>query len=213
MDSRLYKEIGKSVERAKKNGGSLTDQNLLYVVKVASDISAKTGVDVETLITEGVIGMRKAEEVYDPKQNDNFVKYAAMSVRGYMLNAVNRQSSLVHIPANQMKGFKKGQEQNEDTKVEYTCIDASNYDTLGTVDNDAFNFDRDTILRNGLARLDENARIAVKMKLRMDEYEKVEKNNMKAIAEELEVPLVTANKIYKDAVAKLTKYCQAEYNS
>lgn len=213
MDNKLYKEIEKAVDYAKKHNGSLTDQNIPYVVKVAYDVATKTGADFDALLAEGIIGMKKAEEKYDPAQNDSFVKYAAPSVRGYMLNAINRQGSLVHIPANLMKGFKKGQEQNEDTKLQYDRIDASNYDTLGMVDNDAFNLDRDTILENGIKRLDINGQIAINMKLRRGSYENVEKNNMKAIAEELEVPLVVANKIYKDALAKLTKYCQAEYNS
>ena len=36
---------------------------------------------------------------------------------------------------------------------------------------------------------------------------------MQSIADELEVPLNTANKIYKDALEKLKKYCIAAYNS
>ena len=116
MDSRLYKEIGKAVKIAEKNGGSLTEKNLLYVVKVATDIANKTGADFDDLLAEGVVAMMEAEKRYDPEKNDNFVKSAAMSVRGYMLNYLNRQGSLVHIPANHMKGFKKGQERLEDRK-------------------------------------------------------------------------------------------------
>ena len=106
MDSKLYNEFGKAVEIAKKNNSSLTDQNLLYVVKVATDLANKTGADFETLLVEGVIGMKEAEKKYDPAKNDSFVKSSAMSVRGYMLNYLNRQDSLAHIPANHMKGSK-----------------------------------------------------------------------------------------------------------
>jgi DNA-directed RNA polymerase specialized sigma subunit len=93
MDSKLYNQIGKAVETARKNNGSLTEQNLLYVVKVATDIANKTGADLETLIGEGVIAMMKAEEKYDPSKNNSFAKAAAMAVRGYMLNSINRQVS------------------------------------------------------------------------------------------------------------------------
>ena len=79
MDSKLYNDIGETVERAKKIGGSLTEQNLLYVVKVATDIATKTGADLDSLIAEGVIAMMKAEEKYDPEKNDTFVKSAAKS--------------------------------------------------------------------------------------------------------------------------------------
>ena len=221
MDSKLYNDIGKAVEIAKKNGGTLTEQNLLYVVKVATDIAAKTGADFDSLLAEGVIAMIKAEEKYDPSKNDKFTKAAAMSVRGYMLNSLNRQGTLVHIPANHMKGFKKGQDRLDSSKIEYCPIDASNYDTLGYVDNSAFEVDRDAILQEGLKTLDINGRIAIEMKLHLGKYSErlpsegkdnivwKYKNSMQDIADELEVPLNTANKIYKDAMTKLSAYCQA----
>lgn len=221
MDSKLYNEIGKAVEIAKKSNASLTEQNLLYVVKVATDIANKTGADFESLIAEGVIAMMKVEEKYDPTKNDKFTKAAAMAIRGYMLNSINRQGTLVHIPANHMKGFKKGQERIEDSKIEYCPIDATNYDTLGEVDNSAFEVNRDEILQEGLKTLDINGRIAVEMKLHLGKYAETlpsedsdrliykYNNSMKDIADELEVPLNTANKIFKDAISKLSKYCQA----
>lgn len=226
MDSNFYKEIGRAVEMAKEKGASLTEQNLLYVVKVATDISNQTGVDFDSLLSVGIIAMKKAEEKYDPSQNDSFVKFAAMSVRGYMLNEVNRNNSLVHIPANHMKGFKKGQEKREGAKVEYEYIDSMDYDTLGTCENEAFLNDKDNILQNGLDRLDINGRIAMEMKLRMGKYSEMTpsesdptkmvykySNNLQSIADELEVPVNVANKIYKDAVNKLSKYCQAMMDS
>lgn len=221
MDSKLYNEIGKAVEIAQKNGGTLTEKNLRYVVKVAQDIANKTGADFESLISEGVIAMMEAEKKYDPTKNDKFVKAAAMSVRGYMLNYLNRQGSLVHIPANHLKGFKKGQDRLEESKIEYCPIDASNYDTLGEVDNTAFEINRDEILEEGLKTLDINGRIAMEMKLHRGKYaeqlpsEGKDKlvwkynNSMKDIANELEVPINTANKIYRDAFEKLKKYCIA----
>lgn len=224
MDSKLYNDIGKAVKIAQKNGGSLTEQNLLYVVKVAQDVANKTGADFESLLAEGVIAMMKAEEKYDPDKNDKFVKSAGMSIRGYMLNYLNRQGSLVHIPANHMKGFKKGQERNEASVVEYCPIDATNYDTLGYEDTTIDNYDKECILLEGLKTLDINGRIAMEMKLHLGKYsellpsdgkDKLEfkyDNSMKAIADELEVPLNKANKIYKDAYTKLQKYCMAAIN-
>ena len=56
MDSKLYNDIGKAVEIAKKNGGTLTEQNLLYVVKVATDIANKTGADFDSLQQQWLSG-------------------------------------------------------------------------------------------------------------------------------------------------------------
>lgn len=219
MDSKLYNDIGKAVENAKKNNGSLTEQNLLYVAKVAADIANKTGADFDSLLAEGVIAMKNVEEKYDPSKNDKFTKAAAMAIRGYMLNSINRQGSLVHIPANHLKGFKKGQERLEESKIDYCPIDATNYDTLGEVDNSAFKVDRNKIIQEGLKTLDINGRIAMEMKLHLGKYaEQLDSegkdkivwkynNSMKDIADELEVPLNTANKIYRDAFEKLKRYC------
>ena len=224
MDSKLYNDIGKAVKIAQKNGGTLTEQNLLYVVKVATDIANKTGADFDSLLAEGVVAMMEAEKKYDPSKNDKFVKAAAISVRGYMLNYLNRQGSLVHIPANHMKGFKKGQDRLDSSKIEYCPIDATNYDTLGEVDNSAFEADRYEILQEGLKTLEPNGRIAIEMKLHLGKYAETlpsegkdrlvykYNNSMQSIANELEVPLNTANKIYKDAMTKLQKYCQAVAN-
>ena len=222
MDSRLYSEIGAAVKRAEENGGDLTTKNLFYVAKVAKDLSAKTGADFDMLFSEGVIAMKKSEEKYDPEKNDSFVKFAGVSVRGYMLNAINRQGSLVHIPVNHQKGFKKGQEAEIDAaSVRTIDIDAFNYDRLGSVDGNIFFNERMDILNYGLETLDVNGRIALKMKLRLDEYGDMipseedptkmvykYQNNMKAIADMLEVPVPHASKIYKEALIKLSAYCQ-----
>ena len=223
MDSKLYNEIGAAVKRAEKNGGDLTTKNLFYVAKVAKDLSSKTGADFDMLFAEGVIAMKKCEERYDPEKNDSFVKFSGVSVRGYMLNAINRQGSLVHIPVNHQKGFKKGQEAEADTNIQTVDIDAFNYDTLGMEDGSAFFNERMDILNDGLKTLDINSRIALKMKLRLDEYGDMipsdedptkmvykYENNMKAIADELEVPVTHASKIYKEALTRISAYCQSQ---
>jgi RNA polymerase sigma factor (sigma-70 family) len=224
MDSRLYSEIGAAVKYAEENGGDLTTKNLFYVAKVAKDLSAKTGADFDMLFSEGVIAMKKSEEKYDPEKNDNFVKFAGVSVRGYMLNAINRQGTLVHIPVNHQKGFKKGKDAESDaSSVRVIDIDAFNYDTLGSVDGMAFFNERMDILQEGLATLDYNSQIALKMKLRLDEFGDMipskddptkmvykYQNNMKAIAERLEVPVPHASKIYNDALKKISAYCQSQ---
>ena len=224
MDSKLYNDIGKAVKLAEKHGGTLTEKNLLYVVKVATDIANKTGADFDSLLSEGVIAMMNVEKKYDDTKNDKFVKAAAMAVRGYMLNYLNRQGTLVHIPVNHLKGFKKGQDRLESSKVDYCSIDASNYDTLGEVDENVFPIDRDAILQDGLKTLDINGRIAIEMKLHLGKYSETlpsngsnkikykYSNSMQSIADELEVPLNTANKIFKEAFTKLSKYCQSAAN-
>ena len=213
MDSNYYEEIGKAVERAQKLGGDLTTQNLLYVVKVAISVAKETGADENDLIAVGTEAMRKKEMKYDKTKNDNFVKYCGMSLRGEMMNFVNRQSHLVHIPVNHQKGFKKGQEAKEETKITYQEIKAEDYDRLGECSNEAFSNEKEEILRKGLETLDEVGRKTIKIKLRMDEYRDLKYNNFKVMADELEIPVPLARKIYTESLEKLSKYCQAVVNN
>lgn len=210
MDSKYYEEIGKAVERANKYGGDLTTKNLLYVVKVAVNVAKETGADENDLIAIGVEAMKKMESKYDPQKNNTFVKACALAVRGEMMNFVNRQTNIVHIPVNHQSGFRKGQEAREETKISYKPIEVEDYDCLGESSNDAFSDEREEILRKGLESLDEVGRKTIKMKLRLDEYKHLKKNNFQVMADELEVPVPIVRKIYTEAFEKLSKYCQKE---
>lgn len=211
MDSKLFDMISVAVKHAEKTNGDLTTKNLKYVYSTAMDISRRTGIDVDELFAEGVIAMKKCEQKYDPKKNDNFVKSCIPSIRGYMMNYVNRMNNLVHIPVNHMKGFKSGQEAKRDVShVSYSHIDGMDYDSLGATDDKIFNKDKFEILMDGISRLDSVSKVAVQMKLKLGDYTNTKNNNMKAIADELDVPINVASKIYKDAIKKLSKYCRAE---
>lgn len=212
MNSKYYEEIGKAVERAKKIGGDLTTQNLLYVVKIAIDVANKTGVDENDLIAIGTEAMKEIERKYDKTKNDTFIKACGPSIRGKMLNFVNRQTHLVHIPVNHLKGFKKGQDAKEETKITYKGIEPNDYDNLGECGNYAFRNEEENILRKGLETLDEVGQKTIKIKLRMDEYSNLEKNNFQFMAQELEVPIPIARKIYNESFEKLSKYCQKAIN-
>ena len=212
MDSKYYEEIGKAVERAKKIGGDLTTQNLLYVVKIAIDVANKTGVDENDLIAIGTEAMKEIERKYDETKNDTFIKVCGPSIRGKMLNFVNRQTHLVHIPVNHLKGFKKGQDAKEETKITYKGIEPNDYDNLGECGNYAFCNEEEYILRKGLETLDEVGQKTIKIKFRMDEYSNLEKNNIQFMSQELEVPIPIARKIYNESFEKLSKYCQEAIN-
>lgn len=212
MDSRYYEEIGKAVERARKNGSDLTTKNLLYVVKVAINVAKETGVDENDLIAVGTEAMKKVEKKYDPTKNDKFVKACALAVRYEMINFVNRQTNLVHIPVNHQSGFTKGSKAREETDISYKSIEFEDYDNLGECSNDAFKNERDEILRKGIKTLSPAGQKTIKIKLKLDEYEGLKHNNFQFMADELEVPLPVARKIYNDAFEKLSIFCQKEMN-
>lgn len=212
MDSRYYEEIGKAVEQAKIHGGDLTTQNLLYVVKVAINVAKETGADENDLIAVGTEAMKKVEKKFDPTKHDSFVKACSMFVRGEMMNFVNRQTNLVHVPVNHQRGFRKGSEAKEGTDISYQSIDIEDYDNLGECSNDAFKNERDEIIRKGIKTLSPAGQKTIKIKLRLDEYKELKHNNFQFMADELEVPLPVAKKIYNDAFEKLSIFCQKEIN-
>ena len=111
-----------------------------------------------------------------------------------------------------MKGFKKGQDSKEETKISYNDIDMYDYDTLGECSNYAFRNEEDIVLRKGIKTLDEAGQKTIKIKLKLDEYSNLEKNNYQVMAQELEVPIPVARKIYNESFEKLSKYCQKAVN-
>ena len=111
-----------------------------------------------------------------------------------------------------MKGFKKGQDAKEETKITYKGIEPNDYDNLGECGNYAFRNEEEDILRKGLETLDEVGQKTIKIKLRMDEYSNLKKNNFQFMAQELEVPIPIARKIYNESFEKLSKYCQEAIN-
>ena len=46
----------------------------------------------------------------------------------------------------------------------------------------------------------------------MNEYSNLKKNNFQFMAQELEVPIPIARKIYNESFEKLSKYCQEAIN-
>lgn len=212
MDSRLYEEIGKAVEKARKNNGDLTTQNLLYVVKVAKSVSKETGVDEDELIGVGTEAMKALESKYDSNKNDNFTKFCGMTLRGKMMNFINREyKNLVHIPVSDQKGFKKGQDAKEGTNVTYKSIDADDYDTLGECPNMSFYDEKFEVLEKGIDTLDEYGRKTIQIKFKLGEYKDIEHSSYQAMAEELEVTVPIAKKIYLEAYDKLKRYCISEF--
>ena len=100
MDSKLYNEIGRAVEEAKKKGGSLTEQNLLYVVKVAQDIASQAGLSNVTfqhgdvlevkgkfdfVVSRAVMPLRDMEKLvkrFISKENFNAIPNGLLCLKG-----------------------------------------------------------------------------------------------------------------------------------
>lgn len=206
MNSKLFNDIAFAVNNAKEN--DFVTKNLPYVYKCAMDYIKKhsaTTLDEEDLFDEGVIGLIKAAESYDPEKNTNFLGYAKQHIMGYIRNAAVRQGCLVHIPENHYT------DKDVDTNVYSESIDADDYDKYGIDESGTFYNDKYEILKRGIAILPKTQQTIARMKFRMDEYEQLESNSMKTIGESLGLKTKEVSDLWKDAQAKLTVYCREEY--
>lgn len=73
--------------------------NYRFVAQVAIQMKGR-GVEIEDLIGEGVIGLRRAIETFDPTSGNKFISYAVWWIRRYMIAATRDQTMAVQLPAN-----------------------------------------------------------------------------------------------------------------
>lgn len=76
-------------------------------IKIIANRYRGLGVPVEDLMQEGIIGVFKAQDHFDSKRNVKFSSYAIWWIRQSILNAVNTQGRLVHLPFGKINLFRK----------------------------------------------------------------------------------------------------------
>lgn len=90
----------------------------LYVELIAKKYEG-LGVPVEDLIQEGYIGIFKAKEHFDKTKNVKFSSYAIWWIRQSIINALNTQSRLVHMPFGKINLFRKIKNLREKYLIKY----------------------------------------------------------------------------------------------
>ena len=79
----------------------LITANLRFVVRIAGDYTGR-GLPFSDLIAEGNLGLIRAVETFDPGRGHKFITYAVWWIRQAILSALNRQTSPVAFPVNQI---------------------------------------------------------------------------------------------------------------
>ncbi|MBO6257226.1 sigma-70 family RNA polymerase sigma factor [bacterium] len=69
-----------------------------YVKKIASGISAQSGIPNEDLVQVGSIGLIKAIELFDPKKPAKFKTYAGYLIRGEIKHYLRDKASIIRAP-------------------------------------------------------------------------------------------------------------------
>lgn len=78
---------------------------------------SRRGLSFEDLMQEGVLGLMRAAEKFDPAQQTRFAAYATYWIRQSMLRAVDDQSRVIRIPVHLAESVRKATRIREATKA------------------------------------------------------------------------------------------------
>lgn len=78
---------------------------------------SRRGLSLEDLMQEGVLGLMRAAEKFDPAQQTRFAAYATYWIRQSMLRAVDDQSRVIRIPVHIAESVRKATRFREATKA------------------------------------------------------------------------------------------------
>jgi RNA polymerase primary sigma factor len=106
---RLYRK-GDSKARA-----TLISGNMRFVLKVALQYRGGP-IAVSDLVSEGAMGLSRAIERFDHTRGLKFISYAVWWIRAYITKAINEESTLIRLPANQHLKIRQAlKSKNKDT--------------------------------------------------------------------------------------------------
>jgi RNA polymerase primary sigma factor len=84
----------------------LVSANMRFVLKVALQYRGST-IPLQDLVSEGSMGLIRAIESFDYSRGLKFISYAVWWIKAYITRAINEQSGLIRLPANQHLRVKK----------------------------------------------------------------------------------------------------------
>jgi len=105
-----------TIECKKLSRDRLIIKYLPYVKRIAYRINAhipSNSVDVDDLISAGVIGLIQAAESYDPTRNVQFITYAAFRIKGAVLSELRSQDFLSRSIRRKMRNLNNAYESLE----------------------------------------------------------------------------------------------------
>lgn len=84
----------------------LVSANMRFVLKVALQYRGSS-IPLQDLVSEGSMGLIRAIESFDYSRGLKFISYAVWWIKAYITRAINEQSGLIRLPANQHLRMKK----------------------------------------------------------------------------------------------------------
>ena len=81
-------------------GERIISSNVRFVVQIAHEYVDTCPMNLEELVSEGIIGLYNAREKFDPERGFRFISYAVYWVRCRIRDAISQGNRVVRIPGN-----------------------------------------------------------------------------------------------------------------
>jgi RNA polymerase sigma factor (sigma-70 family) len=124
------------------------NNNLRLVLSIARKMKRQAPtMDIGDLVSEGMTGLRRAIEKFDPGMGNKFSTYAIWWIHQSMSRAIKEKNSLIRVPLHVQDGAPKAenqeiQENRETAKIEFVSLDEPLHDgddrtIADTIEDDA----------------------------------------------------------------------------
>lgn len=95
------------IDEAQRATDRLVTTNLRYVMKVAREFGPRQHLTLEDLYQEGVLGVIRATELYDPNQGFRFKTYATWWIRQRIYRAIANLERTIRLPVHLQETIRK----------------------------------------------------------------------------------------------------------
>jgi len=99
--------VSETVARGRHAYEHMVLANLRLVVSNAKRYTRATGLDLDDLVQEGILGLMRAVDKFDPEQGFRFSTYATWWIRQSIGRALDQQSRLVRCPVHVVEKIRK----------------------------------------------------------------------------------------------------------
>jgi RNA polymerase primary sigma factor len=106
METRLLEEFRRAVKRLRQARDRMVMSNVKLVIWVARKYRNR-GLDLSDLVQEGIIGLMRASEKFDPSRGFKFATYAIWWIRQGITRAIAEQARLIRLPVHAFEKYVK----------------------------------------------------------------------------------------------------------